>query len=297
MGFALEVALGWLESLPQIDMALLGALLVSALAALATRHRGGHFRGLFGSVALWFPYASVLVALSRAHPWVSIVLLGLLMFASLRGYFFWVPLRPKDRGAIMAAYLAIPIALYPGFTGSSATFLATVPLLLFLLFPALLVFGPAQEGFLESVGRVLLGVMTFVFCPAHLALMVRWEPSGYLELYGVLVLAAELPQRLAGRFSQGKSWVGPLLGVVASAGLTAAIGYWLSPLCGLDADDGGRAGFFVAIAVTMGGLVADAVTRDIGPGSGGRMRGALLDRAFPAVYAAPVYFHYLNHFA
>lgn len=290
--------MGWLELLPQIDLALLGALLISALAAVATGHRGGRFRGLLGWVGTWFLYALVLVLLSRAHPWISIPFLGLLMFISMRGYFFWVPLRPKDRGAIMVAYGAIPVALYPGFTGSSATFLATVPLLLFLLFPALLVIGPPQEGFLESVGRVLLGVMIFVFCPAHLALMVRWEPSGYLELYGVLVLAADLPQRLAGRFILGRNWLGPLSGVIVSVALTAAMGIWLGPLCGIDSGDGGRAGLFVAIAVTMGRLVAEAVARDIGAGTaGGSARGALLDRAFPAVYAAPVYFHYLNHFA
>ena len=55
-----------------------------------------------------------------------------------------------------------------------------------------------------QLGRVLLGVLSFVFCPAHLALLVHWPQSGLLELYGVLVLSAELPQRLVtGRSAQG----------------------------------------------------------------------------------------------
>ena len=51
--------------------------------------------------------------------------------------------------------------------------------------------------------------------------------------------------------------------------------------------------------VTMGALVSDAVMRDLSPGSTGTRVGrwAFLDRAIPAVYAAPVFFHYLNHFA
>ena len=130
------------------------------------------------------------------------------------------------------------------------------------------------------------------------SLMVRWEPSGCLELYGVLVLGAELPQRLAGRSTQGPGRFRPVLGILASAILTSALGYWLGPLGGLDSNDGTLVGFFVAIAVAMGRLVSEAVAGDIGPGAvGSRIRGALLDRAFPAVYAAPVFFHYLNHFA
>ncbi len=295
-----RIDLGWIGQIPQIDIALIVALLVSAVAALMTSHRGGRFRGLLGWVGIWVVFAIVLVALSRTTPaWVSLGLLALLMFGTLRSYFYLVPLRPKDRGAIGAAYLAIPIALYPGFTGSIDTFLATVPILLFLLFPVLLALGRAQNGFLDSVGRVLLGVLTFVFCPAHLALLVHREQAGLLELYGVLVLAAELPQRLAaGRSAQGPGWLRPTLGLVASVVVTAAAGYWLGPICGLEAEDGARAGLFVALAVAMGRLVAEAVSRDVGQGATThRLRTVLLDRAFPAVYAAPVFFHYLNHFA
>ena len=90
----------------------------------------------------------------------------------------------------------------------------------------------------------------------------------------------------------------PALGLGAGVVLAAAMGYWLGPLCGLEAEDGARAGLFVAIAVAMGRLVAEALARDIGSGAtANRFRTALLDRAFPAVYAAPVFFHYLNHFA
>ena len=299
MGDLRRIDLDWIGQIPQIDIALIVALLVSAVAALATGHWGGRFRGLAGWVGVWFVFAIVLVALSRLHPWFSLILLAILMFVSLRGYFYLIPLRPKDRGAIGAAYLAIPVALYPGFTGSIDTFLATLPILLFLLFPALLALGRVQKGFLESVGRVLLGVLSFVFCPAHLALLIRWDQTGLLELYGVLVLAAELPQRLiAGRSAQGPGWLRPALGLGASVVVTAALGYWLGPLCLLEAEDGARAGLFVAIAVAMGRLVAEAVARDIGSGAtANRFRTMLLDRAFPAVYAAPVFFHYLNTFA
>ena len=53
------------------------------------------------------------------------------------------------------------------------TFLAIVPVGLFLLFPVLLSLGSWQDGLLESLGRMLLGVLLFVFCAAHLGLLVR----------------------------------------------------------------------------------------------------------------------------
>jgi predicted CDP-diglyceride synthetase/phosphatidate cytidylyltransferase len=285
--------------IPRIVLLLAGVLALSALLALAARRRGGRFRGLPGWVGFWGVFAGILVSLSRLPPGVSLTMLGLLMFAALRTFFFLAPVRPRDRYAMLAAYVAVPFALYPGLTGSEATFVATVPVTLFLLFPVLLSAGRPQEGLLESMGRILLGVALFVFCAAHLGLLVRSERPGLLELFGVLVLVAELAGRSTGRFRQGGGWARSTFGVVAGAVLAAAAGFWAGPWCGVVEEDGARAGVLVAIAVTMGALVSEAVMRDLSPGaSGGRVgRWAFLDRAIPAVYAAPVFFHYLSHFA
>jgi predicted CDP-diglyceride synthetase/phosphatidate cytidylyltransferase len=232
-------------------------------------------------------------------------MLGLLMFAALRTHFFVAPVRPRDRYAMLVAYLAIPFSLYPGLTGAgaTATFLATVPATLLLLFPVLLSAGTPQEGLIESLGRMLLGVVLFVFCAAHLGLLMQLardtDKTGLLELFGVLVLAAELPGRLTGRFRLGGGWARTATGVVGGAVVAAALGYWVGPWCGIIEEDGARAGLLVAIAATMGALVSEAVMHDVSPGApAGRVgRWAFLDRAIPPLYAAPVFFHYLNHFA
>jgi predicted CDP-diglyceride synthetase/phosphatidate cytidylyltransferase len=285
--------------IPGIVIVLAGALAISGLLALASRRRGGRFRGLPGWVLFWIFFAVILVSLSRLRPWVSLTMLGLLMFAALRTHFFVAPVRPRDRYAMLAAYLAIPFALYPGLTGSEATFLATVPVMLFLLFPVLLSAGKPQEGLIESLGRMLLGVVLFVFCAAHLGLLVQSDKPGLLELFGVLVLAAELPGRLTGRFRHGGGWARTTFGIVAGAVLAAAIGFWAGPWCGIVEEDGARVGLLVTVAVTMGALVSEAVMRDVSPSAPAARVGrwAFLDRAIPPVYAAPVFFHYLNHFA
>jgi predicted CDP-diglyceride synthetase/phosphatidate cytidylyltransferase len=171
--------------------------------------------------------------------------------------------------------------------------------MLFLVFPVLLSIGPPQEGLLESLGRILLGVALFVFGAAHLALLARGAQPGLLELFGLQVLAAELPGRVTGRFRQGGGWARSTFGVAAGAVIAAAAGFWVGPWCGVVEEDGARVGLLVAVAVAMGALVSEAVMRDLTPlASGGRVgRWAFLDRAIPAVYAAPVFYHYLNLFA
>jgi len=130
---------------PPIALALALGLLLVAIVSLGTAHRGGRFRGLpgwQGSGVL----RPLLVLLSRADRRVSLSVLGVLMFAALREYFFVAPLRPRDRWAILAAYLSIPIALWPEFVGSWMLFLTVAPLALFVFLPVLLALGTHQPG-------------------------------------------------------------------------------------------------------------------------------------------------------
>ena len=173
-----------------------------------------------------------------------------------------------------------------------------MPVTLFLFIPFFLSFGKAEDGLLDSMGRILLGVLFFVFCFAHLGLLANEQNAGLLELFGVLVLAAELPQRVAGRFRRGAGWR-PTLGVLAGVLLAGGLGFWLGPWCGLVEEDGARAGLLVMFAVTLGERVTAAVAVELSPTTSSYRigRGAFMSRMVPAVYAAPVYFHYLHHFA
>ena len=88
---------------------------------------------------------------------------------------------------------------------------------------------------------------------------------------------------------------GSTIGVVAAT----ACGFWLGPRVGLVEEDAARAGLLVAVAVWMGAVVSAAMVRDLGvaPSETRVGRAALLDRAIPSLYAAPVFYHYLSHFA
>jgi len=115
--------------IPRTVVALAALLGLSALLALAARRRGGRFRGLPAWVGFWGVFAGILVSLSRFPTLVSRAMLGLLMYAALRTYASLAPVRQRDRWAILAAYLAVPFAIYV----SQETFSATVPLAVVLL--------------------------------------------------------------------------------------------------------------------------------------------------------------------
>jgi phosphatidate cytidylyltransferase len=283
--------------IPPIILALALALLLAAPFAFLAGRRGGHHRGMPGWVGFWVFFAGLLVILSRAALWISFPVLGVLMFVALREYFFLTPVRPQDRWAILATYLSIPCALAPAFTDNLALFVAVVPVALLLVLPVLLAFGPRQPGLLDSVGRVLLGALVFVFAAAHLGLMAH-QPDGRLELFAILVLFGELPQRVAGRPRPGKELRRPAIGVALALLVCAGIGWWLGPLGAVTREQGVVAGALVALAVTAGALVADAIAQDLGLGAASSRfgRGAFLDRAIPALYAAPVCYHYFRYF-
>jgi predicted CDP-diglyceride synthetase/phosphatidate cytidylyltransferase len=278
--------------------ALAGAVVLCAMVGLPLASRGGRFRALPGWVGFWVFFAAVLFALPRVPLAVGLSVLGVIMFAALREYFFAAPVRPRDRWAILVCYLTIPVVLVPVYLETYGAFLAGVLLSLLLVQPTALSVGTPRPGLLDALGRVLLGLLVFVFCAAHLGWMAGWGP-GRLELFGVLVLASELPQRIAGRLRPAEAVLRPLAGIVLGTAAGCALAAWLGPWLGIAPRHGVVLGLLVAASVTAGRAVTEAVSQDLAmaPASSRVGRGAVLDRTMPAVYAAPLFFHYLQHFA
>lgn len=279
--------------LPPIVLALALLLLLAAPFAFLAGTRGGRFRAMPGWLGFWVFFGALLVCLSRAPLAVSFPLLGATMFAGLKRFFFLAPVRPQDRWAILVAYLWIPGALVPAYRNSLVLFETTISAGLFLLLPLLLSLGARQAGMFDSLGRLFLGALLFVLGGGHLGILAH-EPAGRLEIFAIFVLLAELPQRLTGRPRPG-GILSPALGIVIAFGLCAGAGYWLGPLAALERVQGLLGGVLVAAVVTAGAILADATGEDLGIDSAAKRfgRGAFLDRAIPALYAAPVYFFYV----
>ena len=284
-----------MPAIPKLVVILAVTLALLAPFAVLAGRRGGRYRAFPGWIAAWAQFAVLIVVLSRLPRTISFPLLGLVMFAALRQYFTLTPLRPQDRWAIVVAYVSIPLALWPTWAGSFGLLSAATVIGLFLLIPVLLSIAPRQPGLLDALGRLLLGVLVFVFCAAHFGLMTRL-PEGSLELFGITALLADLPQRLSGRIRPGGERVRPFLGVVASVAVAAAAGAALAPLTSTASLHGAVAGGLIALAMAGGSLVSDAVGQDLLRTQSDALlgRAAFLDRTVPAIYAAPIFYHYLR---
>jgi predicted CDP-diglyceride synthetase/phosphatidate cytidylyltransferase len=212
----------------------------------------------------------------------------------LREFFFLAPLRPKDRWALLLAYISIPIVLWPELRGPAALFLVAAPVVLFVILPALLVVGRPQGGTFEASGRLFTGLLVFVFCAGHLGLMANRNGGGAIQLYGLLVLVAELPQRLAGRVRTGEGALRPWAGIATGAALAAWVGAIAAPLGGFAPRQGSILGVLVAAGAAAGAFLAEASAQELNLGAPAARvgRGALFDRAMPALLAAPFFFHY-----
>jgi phosphatidate cytidylyltransferase len=284
-----------MPAIPKLVVILAATLALLAPFAVLAGRRGGRYRAFPGWIAAWAQFAVLIVVLQHLPRMISFPLLGLVMFAALRQYFTLTPLRPQDRWAIVVAFVSIPLALWPTWSGSFGLLSAATVIGLFLLIPVLLSIVPRQPGLLDALGRVLLGVLVFVFCAAHFGLMTHL-PGGSLELFGITALLADLPQRLSGRIRPGGERVRPFLGVVASVAVAAVVGAALAPLASTASLHGGVAGGLVALAMAGGSLVSDAVAQDLLRTQSDALlgRAAFLDRTLPAIYAAPIFYHYLR---
>ena len=284
-------------SIPPIDLAFAFALLLAVPFSILASRRGGRFRALPGWSGFWVFFAILLGTLSRGGKAWGFLLLAALMFVGIKQFFFLAPVRPYDRWALFTANLAIPLALWPAYSGKEYLYMVVVPLGLTMTLPVILAMGRGHEGLLDSMGRLLLGVAVFIFGMSHLGLMVH-RPEGWLEMFGVLALVADLVQRLAGRLHPGGDEVRRgIAGFVTSAAICGALGYGLGIYGGTTERHGAIAGLVVACGIAAGARVAEAVADELEITTPSAIHGryAFLDRALPAIWAAPFYYHYLRY--
>jgi predicted CDP-diglyceride synthetase/phosphatidate cytidylyltransferase len=282
---------------PDRVLILIAAILLAGLISLAVRARGGRFRRMPAWAGFWLWFGPLLIGLSLAPHWLSLPLLAATMFASLRSYFQIATMRLKDRYSILLMYAMIPLVLWPVYMGEIDIFFSVVPVSLFLALPAVLSIGKEHSGLLDSMGRGMLGVLAFLYCAAHLGVMVHL-PQGTFELFGILVLTSELVQRLVGWKMPGRIISAMVAGIMVAAGIgyLASRRFSLGAELDLNANEVALAGAFVSLAVTAAHLVTNAIADDLEMNSPSALmgRGGFLGRIVPAVYAAPIFYHYLS---
>ncbi len=296
--------------------ALVFGLLVLASVAVALiarlRPQKDH-RELVARTRSWWVMASLLFLSIYLSDRVSLVFFAFLSFWALKEYVTLLKTRPSDHGALVLAFLSIPVQYYFIARNWYGMFAIFIPVYIFLMVPVRLVLARETSGFVASASEIQWGLMAFVFGLSHLRYVAAFPRADGTEADGrtlllFLVFVAEMSDVLQyvwgktlGRHkvipsvSPNKTWEG-LVGGVASATLLSLGIRFLTPF---SVRETLLVSLLVCVAGFFGGAVMSAVKRDFGVKDFGALipgHGGMLDRLDALCYAAPVFFHYVRFF-
>jgi phosphatidate cytidylyltransferase len=293
--------------------AIYGLLTVASLIVGALRRSkpGEGATELTQRVVSWWWMITVFTIAVLTSRVVSTVFLGFVSFLALKEYLSLIPTRRVDRSIMLWAYLAIPVQFYFAHICRFGLFMTFIPVWMFLFMPALMTLMGRTDGFLRAIGMLSWGLMITVFSLGHTALLLGF---GAKTAYGAgpLLFLVALTQfndvaqftwgklfgrrKIVPRVSPNKTWEGFLGGLVTTTLIATLLGPYLTPM---PPAWSALAGFIIAAAGFLGDVTISAFKRDLGvkdassliPGHGG-----ILDRVDSLIYAAPVFFHFMNYF-
>ena len=261
----------------------------------------------------WWVLASLFFLSVYLSHRVSLVFFAFLSFWALKEYVTLLKTRSADHGALVLAFLSIPIQYYWIARNDYGMFVIFIPVYIFLLLPVRLVLAKETAGFVASASEIQWGLMAFVFGLSHLRYVASFPPLAGSEADGrtlllFVVFVAEISDVLQyvwgktlGRHkviptvSPHKTWEGLLGGVLSATLLSLGIRF-LTPFSMRETL---LVSLLISIAGFFGGAVMSAVKRDFGVKDFGGLipgHGGMLDRLDALCYAAPVFFHYVRYF-
>ncbi len=261
----------------------------------------------------WWLMATLLFLAIYVHETASLVFFAFLSFWALKEYVTLLDTRAADHGALVLAFLAIPVQYLWIARNDYGLFTIFIPVYIFLMLPVRLVLARETAGFVASASQIQWGLMAFVFGLSHLRYVAAFPPAAGSPADGrtlllFLVFVVEISDvfqyvwgKALGRHkvipsvSPNKTWEG-LIGGVASAMLLSLALRFLTPFSVAETL---LVSFIVCLAGFFGGAVMSAVKRDFGVKDFGALipgHGGMLDRLDSLCYAAPLFFHYVRYF-
>lgn len=283
---------------------------------LMRRHPGRGFLELKLRIQTWWWLAALLLLALSFHRSVAVGMLAVVSFMAFKEFISLIPTRPIDNGALLLAYLAIPVQFLWVGRAWYGMFIIFIPVYMFLLLPLRMVIAGETKGFLRAAGTLHWGLMTTVFSLSHIAYLLvlptragmHGPVRGELLVFFLLVLTQlnDVAQylwgkwlgkrKIAPRVSPNKTLEGLLGGVLTTMLLAWGLGPWFTPLSPLLSL---LAGALISLFGFTGDVVISAIKRDIGVKDSGALlpgHGGILDRLDSLTYTAPLFFHYVYYF-
>ena len=171
---------------------IVGLLLTASgvLAGLMRARPDRNFRELKLRIQTWWWLAGLLFLALGFNRTVAVVVLGLVSFMAFKEFISLIPIRAIDTGALLLAYLAIPVQYL--WVGRSwyGMFIIFIPVYVFLLLPLHMVIAGETKGFLRAAGTIHWGLMTTVFSLSHLAylLVLPAHPGAHGPVRGEMLV-------------------------------------------------------------------------------------------------------------
>lgn len=261
----------------------------------------------------WWWMATLLFAAVYVGDLPSLAFFAFLSFWALKEYVTLLDTRAADHGALVLAFLSIPVQYFWIWRNDYGLFTIFIPVYVFLMLPVRLVLARETAGFVASASQIQWGLMAFVFGLSHLRYVAAFPAAAGSRADGralllFLVFVAEISDvfqfvwgKTLGRHkvipsvSPNKTWEG-LLGGVATAMLLSLGLRFLTPF---SVRETLLVSLVVCLAGFLGGAVMSAVKRDFGVKDFGALipgHGGMLDRLDSLCYAAPLFFHYVRYF-
>jgi phosphatidate cytidylyltransferase len=320
----------WQMGLIILTMLLAASVLVGALRLTASQK---DYAELSARVRSWWAMAVIFFGAVAAPNYVSLVFFAFLSFWAMKEYVTLLKTRPADHRGLVLTFLAIPIQYFWIGSGWYGMFIIFIPVYMFLILPARLVFSKETAGFVASASQIQWGLMAFVFGLSHLGFLLvlpnvglQLGPEAWSSIASIggaaasasgvngrtlllfLVFVVEISdvlqyvwgktlgrRKIIPQVSPNKTWEG-FLGGIASATLLSLAIRFLTPF---SAPETILVSLLITLAGFCGGAVMSAVKRDFGVKDFGGLipgHGGMLDRVDSLCYAAPIFFHYVRYF-
>lgn len=249
---------------------------------------------------------------------VALICLGFISFQALKEFYTMMPLRRSERSLVFLGYLCIPLQLiWVGMRYDALAF-AFIPFLIFALAAWLITRYESTAQALNSTLKLGWGLFTLVFGFSHLALLHRGLAEtggdltngadfGNLLLYLLILVHAQTAMQAMLLRWRINDWSRPvfhaslngLAGLCSILGvgiLAWGIGPWLVGLAPVNAMS---SGVLIGGAAYLGTTTLRAIQQALEIPEAERYQlglGGILHYIYPFVYAAPLFFYYVNLF-
>jgi len=268
---------------------------------------------LIARISAWWKMCAIFVLTLLVGRVGTLLVFAVLSFVAMREYMTLVPTRRGDHRALFwSFFLIMPLQYYLVGIQWYGFFAIMIPVLAFIFVPTLIAIHGDTEHFLERSAKIQFGLMVCVYCFSHAPALLlldipRFEGhNARLLLYmGIVVEMSDVMQylwsrligghKIAWRVSPSKTWEGFLGGVITATALGAVL-WWITPFTPLQS---AGMSFMICILGFAGGLVMNAIKRDIGIKDFGVViegHGGILDRIDSLCFAAPIFFHLVRYY-